>query len=76
MHKKYIDFWWSKGTKNITLINYKKPWKENGNPPMFCIKTNGAKKRNGDTCLDFSIYLGYLIFNYTNFNLQRKRGEK
>lgn len=74
MHKKYIDFWWSKGTKNITLINYKKPWKENNISPMFCIKTNGAKKKNGDTCLAFSIYLGYLIFNYTNFNLQGKRG--
>lgn len=71
-HKTYFDIWWAKGTKNIALRNYKKPWMENGNPPMWGIRTNGAKKKNGDNCLDLFIHLGYLIFNYTNFNLQNK----
>ena len=71
-HKKYIDLWFDHCRKNITLINYREPWKENGNPPMFKIRTNGAKKKNGDACFDFELYIGYLVFNYTNFDLQRK----
>ena len=71
-HKTYIDFWWDKDTKHIGLNNYKKAWKENGNPPMFCIRTNGGRRKNGDKCLDFFIYFGYWIFNYTNFNLQNE----
>lgn len=71
--KKYLDIWFAKGTKHIGLINYKKPWKENGNKPMWEIRTNGARKKNGDTCLDFFIHLGYLVFNYTNFELQGRK---
>ena len=69
-HKKYIDIWL--GKKNISLINYKAPWKENGNPPMFNITTNGAKRKKGDTCLDIQIYFGYLVFTYTDFDLQKR----
>ena len=72
-HKTYIDFWWCKGTKHIGLYNYKAPWKENENPPMFCIRTNGAKKKNTDKCLDVFIHFGYLILNYTDFDLQKAR---
>ena len=69
-HEVIFDKWWDNGNKNISLLNYRKSWKENGNPPMFCVRTNGAKKKNGATCFDFLIYFGYLILNYTNFNLQ------
>ena len=72
--KTYIDLWWSKDTKHIGLYNYKNPWKEYGNSPMWEIRTNGAKRKNGDTCFDFFIHLGYLIFNYTNYNLQKSEG--
>ncbi len=70
----YLDIWWAKGTKNISLINYKEPWMKNGNPPMWKIRTNGAKRKNGDSCFNLYIQLGYLVFNYTNFNLQGKWG--
>lgn len=73
LHKVYIDKWWANDTKHIGLISYKKPWKENGNPPMWKIRTNGARKRNGDKNFDFFIHFGYLIFNYTNFNLQGRK---
>lgn len=72
-YKTYIDKWWAKDTKNISLISYKKPWKENGNKPIWKIRTNGGRKRNGDNCFDFFIHLGYLVFNYTNFNLQGRK---
>ena len=69
-YKTYFDKWWNHDLKHISLLDYTQPWKENGNKPMFCIRTNGAKKKNGDTCFDFFIHFGYLIFNYTNFDLQ------
>lgn len=73
LHKKYINIWWAKDTKNITVINYKKPWKMADNPPIWKIRTNGGRRKNGDKCLDFFIHLGYLVINYTNFDLQRER---
>lgn len=66
-HKTYFDIWWGRDTKNIALRNYKKPWKENGIKPEFCITTNHADKSKGDTCFDLIIAVGYLLFNYTNF---------
>ena len=72
-HKTYFEKWWTRDTKCVGLYNYKAPWKYYGNKPMFCIRTNGARKRNGDNCLDLHIHIGYLVFNYTNFDLQRKR---
>ena len=70
MHKTYLDIWFSKGTKHIGLCNYKKAWKEVGNPPLYKIRTNGANRKNGDKVYDFFIHIGYWIFNYTNFDLQ------
>lgn len=76
-YKKYLDIWFAKGTKHIGLLNYKEPWKEVGIKPMWEIRTNGGKRKNGDTCFDFFIHFGYLVFNYTNFELQGgKRGIK
>ncbi len=72
-YKTYIDKWWAKDTKHIGLYNYKEPWKENGNKPMWKIRTNGTRKRNGDNAFDFYIHFGYLIFNYTNFDLQGRK---
>lgn len=39
---------------------------------MFKIYTNGAKRKNGDSCYDFHIHFGRLAFWYTNYDLQRK----
>ena len=36
---------------------------------MFKFFTNGAKKKNGDNCLDVELIVGYLIINYVNYNL-------
>lgn len=69
-YKEYIDFWYKNNKRHIGLISYRKVWKNNGNKPIYCIRTNGAKKKNGDTCFDFFIHIGYLVFNYTNFDLQ------
>lgn len=65
-----FEKWWNKGNKLFQIRNYKKSWKEVGNPPMFKFRTNGANKKNGNTCLDVQLYIGYMIFNYINFNLQ------
>lgn len=62
---------WNNGNKVFQIINYKKSWKEEGNPPLIKFTTNGAKKKNNDKCLDVNLIIGYLVFNYTNFNLQR-----
>lgn len=64
--------WWNKGNKCFSIINYKKVWKGLGISPLLRFRTNGAKKKNGDTCLDIHLEIGYTVFNYTNFNLQGK----
>ena len=61
--------WWDNENKVFQITNYKKAWKEVGNKPMFKLTTNGANKRNGDTCLDINLVIGYTIISYTNFNL-------
>jgi sulfatase maturation enzyme AslB (radical SAM superfamily) len=66
-HKTYFDRWWKRDTKNIAIHNYKKLWKENGIKPRFGIRTNHACKRDGDTCFDLFVYIGYIVINYTNF---------
>lgn len=71
--KKIINIWWKHGTKNFSITNYKKAWKENGIKPKLYAHTNGGKRKNGDRCYDASLIIGYTIFNYTNFSLQRKR---
>lgn len=72
-HKVYLDIWWDKDTKHIGLLNYKEPWKEVGNKPIWGVRTNGGRRKNRDKCFDFYIHIGYLIFNYTNFNLQGRK---
>ena len=62
-----FEKWWHKGNKVICLYYYK-GWPK----PMFKIYTNGAKRKNGDSCYDFHIHLGRLAFWYTNYDLQRK----
>ena len=65
-----IDKWFLNGNKNFSIINYKKVWKDVGNKPRLSFRTNGARKRKGDKCLDVNIIIGYIVINYTNFNLQ------
>lgn len=67
-----FEKWWKNATKSFSIINYKKSWKEVGNPPLLRFRTNGAKKKNGDNCLDVHLEIGYTVFNYTNWNLQNK----
>lgn len=65
-----LEKWWDKGNKVFQITNYKEAWKEVGNKPRLSFHTNGARKRRGDTCLDISLTIGYIVFNYCNFNLQ------
>lgn len=68
--KNIFEKWWDNGNKVFQVTNYKKSWIEVGNPPLLRFRTNGAKKKNGDKCLDTHLEIGYTVFNYTNFNLQ------
>lgn len=71
--KKIFEKWWHRDTKVFSIINYKKSWKKNGIKPRLCICHNGASRKNGDTCFDISLIVGYTVFNYTNFDLQKRR---
>lgn len=64
--------WWKRNHKVISIVNYSEAWKESGNKPCVAIRTNGARKRKGDRCLDVSITIGYIVINYVNFSLQGK----
>lgn len=66
--KKIFNKWFDRGNKNLCVISYKGDWDK----PQFCIRTNGARRKNGDSCFDFFIQLFYLDINYTNFDLQGK----
>ena len=66
-----FEKWWKKNTKYFSIINRKEVWKKVGNKPRFCIHENGGRKRNGDKVFDLNIIIGYTIFNYTNWDLQR-----
>ena len=68
-----FEIWWKKNTKCFSIRNHRKEWKKAGNKPMFCYRTNGAKRKNGDRCLDVHLHIGYTIFNYTNFDLQKEQ---
>lgn len=74
--KEIIVKTWDNGNKWLGVYDYKKPWKKNKIKPAFKIGTNGARRSKGDTCLDCHIILGYLVINYTDFNLQRRRRVK
>lgn len=71
--KKIFEKWWDKNTKSFLITNYKKSWKENGNKPRISFFHNHGKMVNGDTCFDVTLIVGYTIFNYTNWDLQKKR---
>lgn len=66
-----FEKWWAKNTKCFSIRNHKKSWKANGNKPRISFHHNGGKKKNGDKCLDVKLTVGYTIFNYTNFDLQK-----
>ena len=70
--KTIIQFWWKNQTKVFQITNYRKAWKEAGNKPRLCAHNNGGKRKNGDKCFDATLIIGYTIFNYANFDLQRK----
>lgn len=70
--KRIYEKWWKKDTKCFQINNYKKEWKEIGNKPILTMFTNGAKKKKGDSCFDWTMIIGYTVFNYTNFDLQKK----
>ena len=70
--KSIFEKWWNKNTKVFMITNYRRVWKEVGNKPRLTFHTNGARRKNGDNCLDVHLIIGYTIFNYTNFALQKK----
>lgn len=55
-------------SRSLSVSYLRKVWKRNKIAPMYKITNNGAKKENKDTCFDMSVYLGYFIFGYTNWN--------
>lgn len=65
-----FERWWANHTKCFGIRNYRNKWKKIGIKPRPLFRTNNAKKKNGNTCLDVHLIIGYTIFNYTNFNLQ------
>lgn len=68
--KKIFEKWWRHDDKVFGIYDYSKAWKKHGNKPTFEFRTNGAKKKVGDKCLDVHLTIGYVVFNYVNFNLQ------
>lgn len=74
--KKIFEKWWDNDTKYCSIINYKLAWKAVGNKPRLHIHHNGGKRKNGDKCFDVSLIVGYVIFNYTNFDLQKEGEQK
>lgn len=64
-----IQKWWNKGNKQFSITYTRKSWKARDIKPKYLFFTNGGKKKNGDTCFDLTIVIGYTIINYTNFNL-------
>lgn len=71
--KTIFQKWWDKDNKQFSIISYRDSWSQNGTGRIWRVRSNGAKKRNGDTCFDFFVELGYMVINYTNFNLQNIR---
>ena len=49
--KKIFEKWWNNGNKVFEIINYKKEWKEVGNPTLLRFRTNGAKRKNKSALL-------------------------
>ena len=74
--KVIFEKWWDNHTKSFDIVNHKKSWREEGNKPKISFHTNGAKRKHGDVCFDATLIIGYTIFNYTNWDLQKKRGDQ
>ena len=70
--RKIFEFWWRNDTNVFQATNYKKSWKECGNKPRLFVYSNGGKRKNGDKCFSVTLIIGYTIFNYTNFDLQKR----
>jgi hypothetical protein len=66
--KEYFSRWWDNGSKNFSIRSFRDDWSKNGVGMHWCYGTNGAKPGTEDTCLDACLTLGYLTFNYTNFD--------
>ena len=65
--------WWNNESKQLSISWYRKAWSENGTGMIWRFRTNGARKNNpADRCLDVYLELGYLVLNYTDFNLQNE----
>lgn len=71
--KKILEKWWDNHYKSFTIINYKTDWIENKVAPRISYHTNKAKIINGDTCFDATLIIGYTVFNYTNWDLQKRK---
>ena len=75
--KKIFEKWWNNDNAVFSIINYKKAWRECGNNPRLGVFENHGRRKNGDRCFDVSLIIGYMIFNYCNYDLQnqcKKRG--
>lgn len=62
-----LNKYWDNDTKNFRICNYRNIWQT----PNLYFGSNGAKRKNGDKCLDIKLIIGYTVINYTNFDLQR-----
>lgn len=69
-------FWFDNSEKSISFNWVRKGWKEVGNKPRITFHENGGRKKNGDKCFDCTLCIGYLLLSYTNWNIQKKRGER
>lgn len=67
-----FEKWWCNGNKVFAVYNYRGAWKVSDFKPHLAVRTNGARKRKGSSCLDVSITIGYIVINYVNFDLQGK----
>lgn len=70
--KMLYEKWMRNRDRVFAIYNYRADWKAQDFKPHIAIRTNGARKRKGDSCLDISITIGYIVINYVNFNLQGK----
>ena len=70
---KLFQKWWDNESKQFSIHCYYSSWSKNGTGMHWGWRTNKAKKSNPkDTCLDVFLELGYIVINYTNFDLQNQ----
>jgi hypothetical protein len=78
-----IDWWFDHDMKNLCVRNFKRirerNRKEYGDDPeinnkrQWGIHTNGARKGDPQhTCFDWSLDIGHICINYTDFDYNRK----